>query len=232
MQQDALGSKRMRKDCHTKGQLEHASLGGWYLSKDLGGDGSVGIRETGYQGQDVTITHALLLGQLPSLGPWQPSLHLCSLFPTRYAMDRNMAARFPGTLAPFLKNPKSHIGVSLQLILVNWHNCLTYRLFKFLFIIFFSFGFFICDQTSVMLCFFEVCWGLLLLSFGKRSLPTWCSVVSTYHFTGYWSCLDSVPAGAQCASWIFLRSSGEEQEAGRLRTLEWLEFASSLFHTR
>lgn len=48
-----------------------------------------------------------------------------------------MASRFSGTLAPFLKNPKTHIGVSLQLILVNWHNCLTYKLFKFLFIDFF-----------------------------------------------------------------------------------------------
>lgn len=76
------------------------------------------------------------LGQLPSLGPWQPSLQLCSLFLTRYAVDRNVATRFLGTLAPFLENPKAHIGISIQLILVNWHNCLIYRLFKFLFISF------------------------------------------------------------------------------------------------
>lgn len=75
-----------------------------------------------------------------------------------------MAARFPGTLAPFLKNPKTHIGVSLQLMLVNRHNCLTYRLFKFIFIIFF-----IWSLISVSILWSDIrnallLWGLLRLA--------------------------------------------------------------------
>lgn len=49
MQQDALGSKGRRKDCHTKGRLGACLTGRLIFEQGFGGDGSVGIRETGYQ---------------------------------------------------------------------------------------------------------------------------------------------------------------------------------------
>lgn len=92
-----------------------------------------------HQGQDISILHVLLFVQLSSLGPLQPPLHLCTLFSTRCAMDGKMATKFPITLAPFLKNPKDHIGTSIQLILINCHNYLIYRLFNFLLTVTFVF---------------------------------------------------------------------------------------------